>query len=100
MSDIGKTVALIKALAGSGGGSGGVSDVKVAGTSVVSNGTANIPLASSANAGVMKINGSSRLIREKEKEVAKRAQMTSNCCCDTNKKEVKLCSKKEISQSS
>ncbi len=37
---------------------------------------------------------------KKEKGVAKRAQMTSNCSCDTNKKEVKLCSKKKISQSS
>lgn len=43
--------------------------------------------------------GSSRFLRERaEKRVAKRAQKTSNCSCYTNKKEVKLCSRKRISQ--
>ena len=52
MSDTGKTVALIKALAGSGGGSGGVSDVKVAGTSVVADGVANVPACTTDKYGV------------------------------------------------
>ena len=63
---IGQVIALIKSLAGGGGGGGGgVSDVKVNGTSVVTNGTANIPVAGndygavkiSANLGVNVSNG-------------------------------------------
>lgn len=42
-----------KALDGSGGGSGGISDVKVNGTSVVTDGVANIPPASSTANGVV-----------------------------------------------
>lgn len=57
MSDTGKTVALIKAIAGSGGGSGGVSDVKVAGTSVVSNGVASVPVADNDVFGTVKTSG-------------------------------------------
>ena len=52
---IGTVIALIKALAGSGGGSGsGVSDVQVNGTSVVDDGVANVPLATSSSVGVVK----------------------------------------------
>ena len=34
-----------------------------------------------------------------QRRAAKRAQMTSNCSCDTNKKEAMLCSVKKISHS-
>ena len=52
---LGLVIALIKKLGG-GGGSGGVSDVKVNGTSVVSQGVAEIPIAGSSDPGVVKIN--------------------------------------------
>ena len=53
---IGQVIALIKSLAGGGGGGvgGGVSDVKVNGTSVVTSGEADIPLAGSNVYGVVK----------------------------------------------
>ena len=55
MADIAMTVALAKALGGGGGGSGGgVEDVKVNGTSVVTDGVANIPVASQSGFGVVK----------------------------------------------
>lgn len=53
-----KLIALIKALGGGGGGGGGgVSDVKVNGTSVVTDGVAEIPKASSSQIGVLKVGG-------------------------------------------
>ena len=51
-----KLIALIKALGG-GGGSGGVSDVQIDGTSIVSDGVANIPLADNNVAGVARVGG-------------------------------------------
>lgn len=47
---------LIATIAQGGGGGSGVTDVKVAGTSVVTDGVANIPLASTDNVGVVKLN--------------------------------------------
>ncbi|MBQ1555104.1 MAG: hypothetical protein IIZ68_06555 [Clostridia bacterium] len=52
-----KLIALIKALGGGGGG-GGVSDVKVDGTSVVTDGVANVPMAGKTVAGAIKVNNS------------------------------------------
>ena len=49
-----KLIALIKAIAGGGGG-GGVSDVQIDGTSIVSSGVANVPMASDSTMGVMKV---------------------------------------------
>ena len=55
MAGIGTTIALIKALGGGGGGGGGaVDDVQVNGVSVVTDGVANVPLASSSVAGVVR----------------------------------------------
>lgn len=63
MVDIGTIIALIKAFAkGSGGGGGAVDDVKVNGTSVVTSGVANIPLADGTTPGVVIVrNGSDGL---------------------------------------
>ena len=57
---IGQVIALIKALAGKGGGggSGGVSDVQVNGTSVVTNGVANVPIANGNAPGVIIVSSS------------------------------------------
>lgn len=50
------TAALAKALGGGGGGGGGgVSDVKVNGTSVVTDGVANVPLATENTIGVVRV---------------------------------------------
>lgn len=51
---IGTVIALIKAFAKGGGGGGAVDDVKVNGTSVVTSGVANIPLAGVNQLGVVK----------------------------------------------
>lgn len=54
MADLALTAALAKALGGGGGGGGGVSDVKVNGQSVVSDGVADIPVANATRLGVVK----------------------------------------------
>ena len=57
MADIAMTVALAKALGGGGGGGGGgVEDVKVDGTSVVTDGVANVPFAGRGVFGVTRVN--------------------------------------------
>ena len=50
--------ALVAALVNSGGGGGGVTDVQVNGVSVVTDGVANVPIASSSDHGVVAVNAS------------------------------------------
>ncbi len=52
---LGMVIALIKKFGGGGGGGGGVTDVKVNGTSVVSGGKADIPMADTSSPGVVVI---------------------------------------------
>lgn len=54
MADTGVILAFINALKGSGGGTG-ITDVQVNGTSVVTDGVANVPYASSGTPGVVKV---------------------------------------------
>lgn len=50
-----KLIALIKALGGGGGGGGGVSDVKVGNVSVVSDGVADVPTATTDSTGTVQL---------------------------------------------
>ena len=53
--DARKVIPLIAALGGGGGGGGAVDDVKVSGTSVVTDGVANVPKASGSTLGVVAV---------------------------------------------
>ena len=57
MADTGVLLAFINALKGSGGGSG-ITDVQVNGTSVVTDGVANVPVASTVGLGVVYVSAS------------------------------------------
>ena len=64
-------VAYTMGRAAGGGGSGGVTDVQINGTSVVSSGVANIPLADGTNLGVAKVGSGLYMASEGDLKVSK-----------------------------